>query len=185
MEREEMVLDAVRELYQDFDLVVCLAKNSNVLNIKAQEHNWFLNYPIGLWISDYDVKLGEERREIQKQFLDIWLREISLEEAWEEDFGEWKTEEKRIKLLKKCYIPKYLLHKRWELRLKLWEKEDFKKEFRFYAEGNQMPQEMIKKYERKFKDAIILELGGSYGGDHVFLVAIEEMCMRIDFGIWD
>ena len=68
MEREEMVLDAVRELYQDFDLVVCLAKNSNVLNIKAQEHNWFLNYPIGLWISDYDVKLGEERREIQKQF---------------------------------------------------------------------------------------------------------------------
>jgi len=48
-----------------------------------------------------------------------------------------------------------------------------------------MPEEMIKKYERKFKDAIILELGGSYGGDHVFLVAIEEMCMRIDFGIWD
>ena len=39
MEREEMVLDAVRELYQDFDLVVCLAKNSNVLKKKL-----FLSY---------------------------------------------------------------------------------------------------------------------------------------------
>lgn len=62
MKREELVLDAVKELYQDFDLVAALAKNSHVMKIKVEEHNWFLNYPMGLWITDYDVKLGKEKK---------------------------------------------------------------------------------------------------------------------------
>lgn len=186
MKREELVLDAVKELYQDFDLVAALAKNSHVMKIKVEEHNWFLNYPMGLWITDYDVKLGKERKEIQKQFLDIWLREIFLEEIeWQEDFGEWETEEKRIEMLKDYYIPTYLLPQRWELRLKLWEKEEFKKEFQHYARSNHMPEEMIKGYEKEFENAIIIELGGGYSEDHVFFVPTEKNCMRIDFGIWD
>lgn len=78
MRREELVLDAVKELYQDFDLVAALAKNSYVMKIKVEEHNWFLNYPMGLWITiflpicfhsvgNYDWNCGKKKN-LKKNF---------------------------------------------------------------------------------------------------------------------
>lgn len=129
---------------------------------------------------------GYVETNFSEAFVRAVLSAIGFGEEWDKDYWDISPTERKKCLYstysEACYGG-YINFK--EKRLLERSAEYLRKEVNWFAGENGISLEEQETYWGYFKNAIILELGGSYSGDHTFLVVKEDTILLIDCGIWD
>nr|WP_308743128.1 hypothetical protein [uncultured Anaerocolumna sp.] len=72
-----------------------------------------------------------------------------------------------------------------ELRLQIVTPDYLKKELQFFAKSNGISVLEQKFYYPYIENAVIIELGGTYSGDYVYIAIKPESMLFVSCGIWD
>ncbi len=158
------------------------------ISIEEEHVDWYKNYPLGIMVDVLRFPKDYVSTNLKNTYIRCILSIMAYNEEWEQDF--WNiSEEKRHSYLKASEANNQNVYRTYfgfrELRLKQITSNFLVQEIQYYARSNNIAEIEIKKYSDLIENALCIELGGSYAGDHTYLAIKEDMMVFVACGVWD
>lgn len=182
--QQTFVINELTEIVNNYATFFNVAVSMVWIEIKEKHEDWCRNYPIGIIMDLYCFPKGYIEQHFKESFVRSILSDIAFYEGWENDSFNVNEKERNEYLTngKKLY-ESYMTFK--ELRLKNVTPDYLKKEIQFFAKSNGISVSEQKFYYPYIDNAVIIELGGMYSGDYVYIAIKQESMLFVNCGIWD
>ncbi len=179
---KEQIKNKIEELLDNYELIINIAVKMDTKNIKIIYEDWFKEYPCGIIISELEFKAEYIKNNIRECFVKSILFDFAFSEEWSYDFFDI-PELERCKLMKSKFYKGIFTYP--EKRMRFSDYNEFIKDFIYFTTNNGMSSEKQQYYLNYFKEAVIIEIGGSYALDYVYYIISNEKVFVISYGIWD
>lgn len=182
--QQTFVIHELTEIVNNYSTFFNVAVSMEWIETKEKHEDWFRNYPTGILMDLHCFPEGYIEQHFKECFVRCILSDIAFYEEWEKDFFPVDEKERSEYLTKgKKLYESYMTFK--ELRLQIVTSDDLKKEIQFFAKSNEISVLEQKFYYPYIDDAVIIELGGMYSGDYVYIAIKPESMLFVNCGIWD
>lgn len=187
MINSEQVLQELNELIGNYNKFAQIAVEIPWFLVEEVHADWqkprtYLGFTVDL----VHFPKGYVEQNFKEAYVRAALCSVIHSEEWERDCFNISREERM-----KCFCAEHSeeMYSEYvdfkETRLFIRDEEYLKKEINFFAGENGFSLDEQEKYLSYAQNAVIIELGGCYSGDYVYLVVKDDSIMLISCGVWD
>lgn len=187
MINSEQLLRELNELIGNYDKFAQIAVEIPWFPVEEMHEDWqkprtYLGFIVDL----VHFPKGYVEQNFKEAYVRAALCSIIHSEEWERDCFAISREERRKCFCNERFGKLYGEYVNFrETRLLIRDEEYLRKEINFFAGENGFSLDEQGKYLSYARNAVIVELGGCYSGDYVYLVVKEDSIMLISCGVWD
>lgn len=181
MKQDIKLLKSVISNYNNFCFV---AEKLEWIDIKEKHEDWFRIYPLGIFISVYEFPKGYIQNNIVFAYVRAVLSNIAFFEEWDKDFWNISQKERKEYLTRGILLYKpYAIMKEVRFIERSW--KYLAEEIKYFAHRNKVLASEQKQYIDKFKNAKVIEMGGSDAGDFIYMAIKCNFMLIVSCGFWD
>lgn len=177
-------LSLLKKVVSNYNEFCRFAEQLEWINIKEEHENWFRTYPLGIFIDAFEFPKGYLKNNIVSAYIRAVFSSIAFYEEWDKDFWNIPQLERKEILTRgqALYLPYVVVQ---ELRFIERDWKYIVKEIEYFSSQNKISVSEQKKYIERFENAKVIEIGGSYSDDFIYMAIKKDLMLIVSCGVWD
>lgn len=179
----QQILEELKSIVKDYDKFCYIAERLAWIDIEEQ-HERYGTYPLGIILDMYEFPQGYIQDNFVCAYVRACLSGMAFCEEWDRNFWDIPQAERRHCLTKgrMLYEPYATIE---NIRFIERDWNYLAGEIGYFAREDDVSMMGQIKYMDRFENAEVLELGGDYASDYMYLAIKQNLMLVVSCGYWD
>ncbi len=175
--------DGLKNVVTSYDAFCHIAERLAWIETEEQHENRG-SYPLGIFLDMYEFPQGYIQGNIAYAYVRACLSGMAFCEEWDRDFWDIPLDERKQCLTKGRWLyESYAIVKDARFIERDW--NYLIREIELFSHEKGISKSDRRRYTDRFENAEVLELGGAYQSDYIYLAVERNRMLMVSCGFWD
>lgn len=185
---EQILIQKLKGIVNQYSVFKDTALKLNWIEVREKHFDWCCTYPLGISASLFEFPENYVEKNFKDAFVRCCISLIADTNDWDKNYFD-TTAEKRAEYISGFENSNFNCYKNiccWnELRLKPVTANFLQKKIQDFTSKNSIPDNGQNEIISYLNNAVAVDIGGSYQGDHDCIAVHDDCILMISYGIWD